>query len=143
MPDTPPPERGVERTLPEAVGLNAEFYGHCATGRLHIQRCSDCAAWRHPPRYRCPECGSDAWTWEPSSQRGRVYTWTITHRAVDPFFADRIPYAVVVVETEEGVRLVGNTSGIGNDDLALDLPVRIHLVPVDDRVALLEFGPGS
>ena len=38
----------------------------------------------------------------------QVYSWTITHRPIDPGFADEVPYAVLVVEMEEGPRLVGN-----------------------------------
>ncbi len=81
------------------------------------------------------------WSWELSTSRGRVYTWTVTHRPLDPFFADELPYAVVVVETEEGVRVVGNLRGIEVGDLALDIPVEILFSPQTDRVALLEFGP--
>lgn len=139
--DNTPPAGDALRTLPDPVGLNADFYAHCAAGQLNFQRCTDCSTWRHPPRYRCPDCGSDAWAWEPSSQRGRVYTWTTTHRAVDPYFADKLPYAVVVVETEEGVRVVGNLNGIDPDGLALELPVQIQLVPVNSTIALLDFGP--
>lgn len=131
------------RALPEPVGLNAEFYAHCAAGELRFQRCDDCSEWRHPPRYRCSGCGSDAWSWELSSARGRIYTWTVTHRPLDPFFADQLPYAVVVAETEEGVRVVGNLRGIEVGDLALDVPVEILLSPQTESVALLEFGPAS
>lgn len=73
--------------------------------------------------------------------RGHVFTWTVSHRAFDPHFADELPYAVVVVETEEGVRVVGNLEGIALTDLALDLPVRLHLEPVADDVGLVRIGP--
>jgi uncharacterized OB-fold protein len=79
-------------------------------------------------------------TWERASGRGRVFSWTVTHRAVDPAFDP--PYAIVVVETDEGPRLVGNTRGIDLADLRLDLPVVIELEPVSDAVGLLWFTPG-
>ena len=127
----------TDRLIPQPVGLNAEFYAHAAAGRLRFQRCTACATWRHPPRFLCAACGSDEWTWQPSSARGRVFSWTVTHRAVDPAFDP--PYAVVVVETDEGVRVVGNLRDGDPARLELDLPVEIVLEPVSDTVALLAF----
>jgi uncharacterized OB-fold protein len=128
-----------DRILPSPIGPNAEFYAYCAQGELRLQRCASCKTWRHPPRHRCATCGSLESTWERASGRGRVFSWTVTHRPVDPAFEP--PYAIVVVETEEGPRLVGNTRGIEIADLRLDLPVAIELEPVSDAVGLLWFTP--
>jgi uncharacterized OB-fold protein len=65
----------------------------------------------------------------------------VTHQGFDPAFADELPYAVVVVETDEGPRVVGNLRGIRAEDLRLDLPVRIVLDRVSDAVALVAFEP--
>ncbi|MGZ4794773.1 MAG: Zn-ribbon domain-containing OB-fold protein [Acidimicrobiia bacterium] len=129
-----------ERMLPGGDGLGAEFYEHAArTGVLHLQRCSECATWRHPPRIRCAPCGSDRWTWEPATGNGRLFTWTVTHRAVDPAFAEELPYVIAVVELDEGPRVVGNVVGIVPDALRLDLPVRVVLDRRSDTVALVDF----
>lgn len=129
------------RIVPNPVGLNAEFYAHCARGELRFQRCGACGVWRHPPRFLCAACGSPEWTWERSSGRGRIFSWTVTHQALDPAFADELPYAVVVAELDEGPRLVGNLRGITPAELALDLPVEVEFEPVSDRVALTHFVP--
>src|SRR4051812_20987241 len=104
-----------ERLLPDPVGPNAAFYSYLARGELRLQRCDACSAWRHPPRHRCAACGSVAASWQPVSGRGHVFTFTITHRAVDPAFTP--PYAVVVAELEEGPRLVGNMRGFPVEQL--------------------------
>jgi uncharacterized protein len=130
------------RLVPHPVGLNAEFYAHCAAGELRFQRCGACGTWRHPPRYRCSACGSGEWSWERSSGRGRLFSWTITHRAVDPAYEDELPYAVVVVELDEGPRLVGNLrGGLTPADLRIDLPVEVEFEPVADGIALTHFRP--
>lgn len=129
----------MSRILPSPVGPSAEFYAFCARGELRLQRCADCGTWRHPPRYRCGACGSDAVTWERASGRGRVFSWTITHRQIDPAFTP--PYAVVVVETDEGPRLVGNLRDLDPSELRLDLPVVVELETVSDTVGLLWFRP--
>ena len=112
-----------------------------ARGELRLQRCAACDTWRHPPRHRCAACGSLEVSWERASGRGRVFSWTITHRAVDPAFTP--PYAVVVVELDEGPRLVGNVRGIEPAELALDLPIVVEIEPVSDSVGLLWFSPGG
>jgi len=129
------------RMLPNPDGPAAELYAHWARGELRLQRCASCHAWRHPPRFRCAACGSAAVTWDPVSGRGRVYTWTVTHRAVDPAF--ETPYAVVVAELEEGPRLVGNLRGAALADLTLDLPLVVEIEPVSDTVGLLWFRPAG
>ena len=128
-----------ERMLPNPMGPSAELYAFWARGALRLQRCAACSEWRHPPRYRCAACGSDAVTWDLASGRARVFTWTITHRAVDPAFVP--PYAIVVAELEEGPRLVGSLAGIANDELRLDLPVVVALEPASETVALVTFRP--
>ena len=125
--------------VPAPIGVNAELFAFWAQGELRLQRCADCQTWRHPPRYRCAACGSAAVTWDLASGRGQVFSWTITHRAVDPAFEP--PYAIVVVELEEGPRLVGSLAGIEPADLRLDLPVAVELERVSDTSALVSFRP--
>lgn len=134
-------EGSLPRPLPRPEGLNGEFYRRCAEGTLAFQRCSDCGAFRHPPRLRCPHCGSQGWSWEPSSGRGKIYTWTVTHQALHPAFAQELPYATVVTELEEGVRLVSGTRDLAPEDLALGLPVEVVLEPADEGIALPRVRP--
>jgi hypothetical protein len=129
--------------VPAPSGLNKEFYRHCANGELRFQRCSGCGTWRHPPRVMCARCASEAWEWQRSSGRGKVYTWTVTHQALFPAFAEDLPYAVVVVELEEGVRLVSGLRGLSPADLEVDLPVEVELVKASDDVGLHYFRPRS
>lgn len=121
---------------PTPVGLNAEWYRQLAQTGLHFQRCANCDRWRHPPRVRCASCGSGDWTWEPSSGRGRLFSWTVTHQPLHPDFADHVPYAVVVVELDEGPRIVCSVRDLPNDELALDLPVEIGVTVLSDELAL-------
>lgn len=137
--DTTPP---VERILPGGDGLGAEFYARAAqTGVLHLQRCDACDTWRHPPRVLCAACGSSEWSWQPTAGRGRVFTWTVTHRATDPAFSEHLPYAVLVVELDEGPRVVGNLLNLSPSELRLDLPVCVVLDRRSDTVALVDFAP--
>jgi uncharacterized OB-fold protein len=124
------------RFTPNPTGLAAEFYAHCARGELRFQRCSGCAAWRHPPRVLCPHCGSESWEWARSSGRGKVFSWTTTHQPLHPAFAQDVPYAVCVVELEEGPRLVSMVRDVAPAELLLDMPVEVGFDVVSEAIGL-------
>jgi hypothetical protein len=129
------------RFTPSPSGPNAELYAHCARGELRFQRCEDCATWRHPPRVACARCGSERAQWALSSGRGRLYSWTVTHQPLVPGFAEDVPYAVAVVELEEGVRLVSGLRGVALDELAIGLPLEVAFERPSQSVGLHYFRP--
>lgn len=135
MSDAPP------KMIPDADGLNAGFYENIANGTLCMRRCEDCGVVHHPPRYLCAACGSEQVEWSAISGKGRIFSWTISHRPVDPGWAADGPWATVVVEMEEGPRLVGGFRGAPNDVLELDLPVRAELERETDVFGRIYFTP--
>jgi uncharacterized OB-fold protein len=120
-------------------GLTKEFYDFCKQGALRFQRCSDCNAWRHVPREMCADCGSWEWTWEASSGRGKIFSWTVVARALHPAFREDAPYAPVIVEMEEGVRLLSQVVDVEPDALEIDMPVEVFFEAVTPEVSLPKF----
>ncbi len=131
----------VPKPRPVLEGLTGEYYEFCARGELRFQRCDECGRWRHPPRVLCAQCGSPRWTWTRSTGRGRVFTWTVVHQAMHPAFASEVPYAVLVVEMDEGVRVAANLRGGALDELRLDLPVDVEFEARDDTLTVPTFRP--
>lgn len=129
------------RPLPQLEGLTKEFYDFCAQGELRFQRCSSCGEWRHVPREMCAECSSFDWTWERSSGRGTLFSWTVVERALHPDFEEETPYAVVVIEMDEGVRVISRMLDTAPDALQIDMPVEVVFDKVADGVALPKFRP--
>jgi uncharacterized OB-fold protein len=132
----------VPRPGPVLDGLTAAFYGFLAQGQLRFQRCGACGTWRHPPRARCRACGSADATWERSSGRGVVFSWSTVHQPIHPAFTD-VPYAVLVVEMDEGVRMIGGLGGLDPSALALDLGVIATFEPVSESLTLVRFVPDT
>ena len=132
-------EMTYEKPLPAMSGLAGEFYQSCQRGELRFQRCSSCNAWRHVPRELCPECGSANWSWEASSGRGRVFTWTVATRAIHPAFEHDVPYAAVVIGLDEGVRLLSMMVDCPPDELTMDMPVEVVFERVSAEVTLPKF----
>ena len=87
-----------------------EFWLGCARGELLVQACAECGARRMPPRPMCPQCRSTQVRWEPTSGRGRIWSFIVPYPPLLPAFAAVAPYNAIVVELEEdpGIRFVGN-----------------------------------
>lgn len=124
---------------PEPGSLNAAFYARAAKGTLELQRCSACGVFRHPPRFLCAKCGSPEFRWQAVSGRGEVFSWTVTHRVLDPAWGPKA-YATLVVQLEEGPRLLGVLRGLEPAQLRLGLPVALEIDAIGDA-ALFYFHP--
>jgi uncharacterized OB-fold protein len=127
------------KPLPRPDKLTAPFWEGCKQGELRLQRCANCGAYRLPPRPICAQCLSHESEWVASGGRGRVWSWTIIHPPVLPAFQDDVPYSVVVVELDEGVRLVSNLVDVPAAEIRADLPVQVVFEPVTEDVTLPKF----
>jgi uncharacterized OB-fold protein len=115
------------------------FWDGANEGRLLIQRCDGCATLRHPPRPMCPNCHSLEWEVIDASGRGTVYSFVMPRHPPLPFFDDG--YIVVLVELEEGVRLVSNLVDVEPDDVSIGMPVHVRFDAFDGDVVLPVFVP--
>jgi len=125
--------------LPQPSRDNAEFYAAAARGELRFQRCTSCGRFRHYPRPACPSCSSRDFTWELSTGRGTVYTWTIVRGPTLPAFQDRLPYNVVDVLMDEGVHFVSEVLDCEPEEIRAGMPVQATFVAVSDDVTLVKF----
>jgi uncharacterized OB-fold protein len=112
----------VPRPTPETI----PFWEACARGELALQRCVPCARWYFPPRPFCPTCWSDDVEWRAVSGRATLHSYVINHRPA-PGFEQDAPYAIAVVQLEEGPRLMSNIVGIENapEHLVLDMALTV------------------
>ena len=122
---------------------NRFFWEGVRDGHLLIQRCASCGRFRHPPGPMCPECRSLKWEAVESSGRGSIYSWVLSHHPTEP---DAEPRIVVLVDLEEGVRLVANLQGLPWSQVRNDLPVEVFFAKTDGvplphfRVRVMEEG---
>ncbi|HEV8711580.1 MAG TPA: OB-fold domain-containing protein [Candidatus Binatia bacterium] len=132
-------ETTYNRPLPRRRGMAGEFYEYCKKHELRFQRCPNCGTWRHVPRDMCAKCGSFAWEWAKSSGKGKLFSWTTAMQPMLPQFADLVPYSPVVIEMDEGVRLVSWLTDVPPEELRLGLPVEVAFDDVTPEVTLPKF----
>jgi uncharacterized OB-fold protein len=126
---------------PSTRGMAREYWRGAARGELRLPRCRDCATFVWPPRVRCPICGCSAFDWIASSGRGIVHTFTIVRQATEPHFRTKVPYAVAMVEVDEGPRLMTHIVGCRVDDIRIGMRVGVAFVDLGDGLALPVFEP--
>ena len=118
---------------------SAFFWEGVEKGELRIQRCSACKELRHPPRPMCPHCTSLDSDYVLSSGNGEVYSFIVHHHP--PVYGFETPFAIALVELEEGTRIVGNLPGVPPEKVEVGLPVEVSFVRVDDEWTLPQWRP--
>jgi uncharacterized OB-fold protein len=120
-----------------------EFWAGCNRGELLMQRCAACKKFRWLPRPMCPSCNSLDREWVRMSGKGKVYSWTIITHPVHPAAVSRVPYNVAQVRLDEDpdLILVTNLVDIENENIRIDMPVRVVFEELEPGVKLAKFKP--
>ena len=129
------------KPLPDISGVMKPFWDTARQRRLAVQRCRGCGAHRFPARDLCSRCLSREVEWVTVSGRGSVFSWAVMHQVYHPGFADQVPYAVVVVELEEGARVVSNLVDCPVGEIRAGMPVEVVFDDVTPEVTLPKFRP--
>lgn len=133
------PSRPVPAITPEM----APFWEAARRHELAAQRCLDCGTFRFPAREVCSGCLSRRAEWHRVSGRGRIFSVVVMHQASHPWFASRTPYAVVVVELDEGARMLSTVVGPEPHAIAIGMPVEVDFEDLTAEISLPVFRPGA
>jgi hypothetical protein len=91
------------------------FWAGCAEGEIRYQHCPACDSAQFFPRPFCAKCGHGAPAWRASAGLGTVYSLTRIVRAPTPEYRALAPYSILLVDLDEGVRIMAH----GADGLAI------------------------
>lgn len=119
-------------------GPFAQWNANLADGRIELQRCAACGHVPFPPRRVCPACGCPDLPWHPTSSHGTVHAFTIVARPAQ----QGGPYNVVLVDLDDGPRLMSRVEGVPDDGLHIGLKVTAEIVSHDGS-SVLVFRPRS
>ncbi len=115
------------RPAPPIGRDNAFFWEGVEAGELRIQKCNGCGVLRHPPGPMCDRCGSTDQGYVVASGRGVVYSH-VTHH-YPPLPGVELPHVVLLVELEEGVRVVSELASPAAVHVGMPVEVRFTKVP--------------
>jgi uncharacterized protein len=135
----PEGDHQVTRPAPLLTEDNEGFWLAAREGRLAVQRCAACGEFLHPPRTMCPDCHAVELIWEEVSGTGTIYSYALLHHPQNPAF--NYPVPAVLVELEEGVRLVSQMIDIDPHEIRIGMPVEVAFEPTKDGFAVPVFRP--
>jgi hypothetical protein len=115
-------------------GPDRQFQAYLAGGRFMIQRGIETGTYVFYPRAVAPWTGEDL-EWIEASGRGTVYSATCVRKR--PPEAD---IGIVLVDLEEGPRMMSRVEGIAPDAVPIGLNVKARIVP-DGEGFLVVFDP--
>jgi uncharacterized OB-fold protein len=131
-----------KRPLPQSTPETKHFWEGTQAGEIRLQRCDDCAKVYFPPRPFCPACASRKVSVFKASGKAKLHSYVIHHRPAPGFTP---PYAIAVVQLEEGPKLMTNIVGCPQTPEAL--PLDMDLVPqfekMSDDITLPLFRPAK
>jgi uncharacterized OB-fold protein len=131
-----------QRARPMPTPETMHFWEGTRTGELRLQRCNACRKAYFPPRPFCPFCACREVSIFRASGKGRLYSYVIHHRPVPGFTP---PYAIAVVELDEGPRMMTNITDCPQtpEALVLDMPLEVAFEKLDDEITLPLFRPAK
>jgi uncharacterized protein len=135
------PNAQPEPVMRPPISPDTEFFWvGTRLGELRIQRCGSCGALRHPPGPACPNCGRVGKVeYQLAAGTGTVYSYVVHRHPLVP--GKKLPIVIALVELAEGVRMLGELTGIDPADVAIGLPVRVRFRRVDDDLVLPDWRP--
>ena len=110
----------------------AEYLRHLAQGRFMLAHSRSSGLCVHPPRVAAPGSGETDLEWVPASGRGTVYSST-TVRCKPP----AQDYNVVLIDLEEGPRLMSTVVGIAPAQVRIGMTVRACIEAGEDGPRLI------
>ena len=101
-----------------------QFYKHINQGKLLGGKCRKCGKIHLPPRPLCDNCFSKDFEWTEIPTKGKLSTYTVIHVAPTQF-QSMTPYAMGIVELEDGLRIPGMIRGVPLEQIRIGMDLAI------------------
>jgi uncharacterized protein len=101
-----------------------QFYKFLGQQKLMAGKCLKCGKIHLPPRPLCDNCLSQDFKWVSVSGKGKLLTYTVIHIAPEQFQA-LVPYAVGIVELENGLKIPGMIQKINQEQLKIGMALTL------------------
>jgi uncharacterized OB-fold protein len=94
--------------------------------------CKQCGKWFFPPRLVCDACGAREFETKVMQRTGTILTHTVIRVPPAPF-SDQAPYAVAVVEMDDGPRITTMVADYRDDELRVGQKVRLEFRKISEE----------
>ncbi len=135
----------IKAILPRPTADSLPFWNACNDEQFLMAHCKACDHLFYYPRRLCPACGGSELGWNPSAGRGTVYSHCEVHVSFyGPTWASQLPYTVLLVDLDEGPRLLSRLISADGRPVAIGERVQLKFIEVDgQRLPYFEPLPGD
>jgi uncharacterized OB-fold protein len=131
----------MKHPAPNPAGVAARQWKAAGEGKLALPYCESCARFQWPPRALCLQCRGGL-SWREAAGTGRIVSFSVVRRAVNPDLARDAPYVIAFVELDERVQMFTNIIGIDADAVRTGMRVRCRFeVSLDGALRVPVFAP--
>jgi scaffold protein (connect acetoacetyl-CoA thiolase and HMG-CoA synthase) len=102
-----------------------QFYKNINQQELLAGKCIKCGRIHLPPRTVCDNCHSKDFEWTKIPRKGKLLTYTVIHIAPAQFQSIS-PYAIGIVQLENGVKLPGMIQDTELEQLKVGMPLSVE-----------------
>jgi len=133
------PDDALKKPVPAPDADSAALWRGLRNGELLLQHCAACGEVQYYQQAICRRCGGEDISHRAASGRGKVHSFSVVHRAPGPAFKADVPYAVLLVELDEGPRMISSYVGGPPGEVTFDMDVVLVCEPISDDIALPRF----
>lgn len=119
----------TQATAVSADPIARDWWANVAEGRIGYEVCADCGTAQFYPRGHCTACGSARVEMRVAAGTGTIFSITVVHRPPSAALQPFAPYAIALVDLDEGVRLMAHA----DPALGIGARARAAFVPFGDR----------
>ncbi len=129
------------KPLPVPDADTEAYWQGLREGKLLLQHCLDCGHVQFYQQAICRQCGGERLAHRAAGGGGHVHSFSVVHRAPGPAFRQDTPYAVLLVELDEGPRMISSLTGGDVSDVRFDMRVELVCEPQEGGLVLPRFKP--
>lgn len=109
--------------------------------RLEANQCTKCGKVFFPPRLVCSECGSREFNFAKLPEEGKIFSFTII-RTPSSEFKEYSPFAMAIVEFDNGVKLTTQVVDCDFEDLEIEKRVKLvfRKIQEDGNAGVIAYG---
>lgn len=129
-----------KRPVPKPTQSTRAFWDAANEGRLVVQYDPAAQRWQFWPRPASLETGRRNLEWREVTGRGAVYSFTVTHVPMAGF-EDRAPYAIALIDLDEGVRILANLVNVDRNAVHIGMRVQVCWERLSEDINYFAFEP--
>lgn len=130
----------VPRETPKGREFTKPFWQATRDKKLLLQFDRKSGRYQFVPRVSGLASGRRDLEWRESPGKGAVFTYTVAHRAREPFRGHE-PFLIALVTLDEGVNIMANVANCTLDEMKIGLRVKPYWTPLPDGTHLFMVQP--